>query len=422
MISDQGMARYARAWVGRLAALMFIMTRVLAHPAMAEPVPMLAAGHPVDWWFLFKFNAHAFPNCEGGTQRVCLFGGTVQSYEYGLQFVYASSESGDLKPGSGCAGDSVSDPLGATVDPIYRGRYHYVVWNDQFYDDPTIPGCSKNCSSPWGHSKGMLAWDDSGGGLVLQVTTPSWLGAATQAHPRNTDGNTLGCVHDDNVKVSQHFFALKLDKSDVLAVLRGLANASVATDVANPQVVFNGGPPDVQAAVRNLGRKSDSQEVWDVMLSSNIRLISKPSNLHVPPWQLVSSRLGGISLRTATWWAPPRIPSTTVNTEIGCWSSTLAPPGAVQIATGGEWDHTAFGLRGGPDADNNHAKIGVSVAENEGLVIFGDLNQQGSLSGANCGSSQNGRGGLFFAMKNLSLANGVRQLISRSIAPTVTNP
>ena len=374
----------------------------------ASPEPLLGPGHAVNWWFVFKFNALKFPNCDGGADRTCPFGGTIQNYVYGQQFVYASDESeakggaNVLQEGSGCVG-SVRDPVGATVDPIYHGQYHYVVWNDQFYDDPEIAGCSKNCASPWGHSKGTLAWDDDGNGVVLQVTTPSWLGAGSAAHPRQQDGNSLGCVIDDNVKVSQHFFALKLTKDDVVNVLNALQRASVVTDIADPQIVSNGGPSDVQNLVRQLGRKSTSQELFSADLSFGVKLIGKPSALHVPPWQLVSSQLGGMALRTATWWAPPRIPTTTANAGIKCWSQNLQAAGPVQIATSGKWAGVEFGLKGGPTADNNHAKIGVSLNESKGVAIFGDLNQQGALSGSNCGSSQNGRGGLFFVLPSPQL-------------------
>ena len=36
--------------------------------------PLLKADTPVDWWFVFKFNAESFPGC-GGAQRSCPFGG-----------------------------------------------------------------------------------------------------------------------------------------------------------------------------------------------------------------------------------------------------------------------------------------------------------------------------------------------------------
>jgi hypothetical protein len=323
----------------------------------------LEKGRPVDWWFVFKFNSAAFPGCGATAARQCPFGGDVQNYShFSQQFVYASSESPTLKQGSDCVGDTTEDPLGATFEEIYDGSFHYLIWNDQFYDDPVIEGCSKSCGAPWGHSKGMLAWNDSGEGLVMQVTTPSWPAAGSKRFPR-TDGNTLGCVQDDNVQVSQHFFALKLSKSDLLGVLTALQNASVVTDPSKPQIVNNGGPNDVQRLVSSLGAKSDSTKATKTLLSGGAFLISKPSRLHVPPWQLVSAELGGVSLRTATWWATPKIPTTTSSSEISCWDDTLGSPGAVEIATSGQWEGKEFGLTGGPGANFNHAKTGVSTSE-----------------------------------------------------------
>jgi len=61
--------------------------------------------------------------------------------------------------------------VGATFDQVYNGSYHYVIWNDQFYNDPNLPACGGHtfCDNPWGHSKGMLAWNDDGDGFVMQV-------------------------------------------------------------------------------------------------------------------------------------------------------------------------------------------------------------------------------------------------------------
>jgi hypothetical protein len=384
------------------------------------PTPLLEKGHPVDWWFVFKFNAKSFPGCGGGDneQRACPFGGTVQSYVLSQQYVYASSEAQTLKKGGGCVGETSTDPLGATFDEVYNGPFYYVVWNDQFYDDPAIKGCTTSCGSPWGHSKGMVAWNDAGEGLVLQVTTPSWPAAGSKQFPRKTDGNTLGCVTDDDVKVSQHFFSLKLTKDDLVKVLEALANASVVTDPDNPQVVRNGGPDDVQGLVKSLGTKTHGKSVTRVQLSTGVGLVSKPSALHVPPWQMVSAVLGGVSLRTATWWASPQIYSTTASTTIKCWDGSLGTPGAVAIATTGQWDGTAFGLKGGPGPDFNHAKIGVSTSGANHFSIFGDMNQQGTLSGTNCGSSQNGRGGLFYIIENKDLSDGISNLIQGDTAPT----
>lgn len=387
-------------------------------PAAASvPSPLLGHKHAVDWWFVFKLNASKFPDC-GGAARACPFGGTVEKYKVGQQYVFASSESPTLKQGVGCAGDTGSDPIGATFEQVYNGVFHYLIWNDQFYNDPQIDGCSGNsCGAPWGHSKGMLVWNDTGNGFVMQVTTPSWPASGSKKHPRTHDGNTLGCIDDDNVLVSQHFFALKLNKQDLVDVLHALQNASVVTDPANLQIVSNGGPSDVQELVSSLGKKSASDDVVEATLSSGVKLISKPSKLNVPAWQMVSATLGGVSLRTATWWANPKIPTTTGSTKVKCWSKSLSKPGAVEIATTGEWDDKEIGLTGGAGPNFNHAKIGVSTSGSHHLAIFGDMNQQGSLSGPNCKSSQNGRGGLFYVVDNDQLSDSVAALIKGKTAP-----
>ena len=147
----------------------------------AAPVPLIEKGHAVEWWFVFKFNSAAFPGCRGAATRQCQFGGEVQSYRvFGQQYAFASSESPSLKQGSDCVGDTTADPIGATFDEIYSNSFYYVIWNDQFYDDPRIKGCTKECGAPWGHSKGLVAWNDGGEGLVLQVSTPSWWRPATR--------------------------------------------------------------------------------------------------------------------------------------------------------------------------------------------------------------------------------------------------
>ena len=342
----------------------------------------------------------------------------MQNYRnFSQQFVYASSESPTLQQGNGCAGDTMNDPVGATFDEVYNGSFHYVVWNDQFYDDPDIKGCSESCGAPWGHSKGMVAWNDAGEGLVMQVTTPSWPAAGSQEFPRKSDGNTLGCVKDNDVQVSQHFFALRLTKDDLVKVLTALNNASVVTDTTNPQVVNNGGPADVQNLVASLGVKSASVAYSITTLSTGVQLISKPSKLKVPPWQMVSAILGGVPLRTATWWANPEIDTTTATTNIACWSTSLNKPGPVEIATTGHWSGKEFGLTGGLGTNYNHAKLGVSMSTNDHYAIFGDMNQQGTLSGTNCGSSQNGRGGTFYVVTNQVLADSLTSLISGGTAP-----
>jgi hypothetical protein len=264
----------------------------------------------------------------------------------------------------------------------------------------------------------VIAWNDSGEGLVMQVTTPDWPGSGNKNSPRASEGNSLGCTQSDNdILVSQHFFALKLTKDDVLKVLTGLENASVVTDPTSPQIVKNGGPSDIQALVRELGKRSASTTVSTAVLSSGIELISKPSDLHVPPWQMVSATLDGVDLRTATWWANPKIPTTTRSTTIACWDSSLGTPGAVEIATTGQFGGKALGLQGVASSSGNHAKIGVSLSGTHHYAIFRDMNQQGALSG-NCKSSQKGRGGLFYVIDDGALAGSLHDLITGDTAPS----
>jgi hypothetical protein len=347
---------------------------------------------------------------------------TTPKYKlFSQQFAYASSEHDVLQLGSDCVGDTTTDPLGATFDAVYNGSFHYVIWNDQFYDDPKIAGCSEECGAPWGHSKGMLAWDDAGDGLVIQVSTPSWPAAGSKNFPRKTDGNTLGCVKDNDIEVSQHFFSLKLNKDDVVKVLGALQNASVVTDPKNPQIVNNGGPADVQTLVASLGVRSKSTTFTIDRLSGGVQLISKPSKLNVPPWQMVSAALGGVPLRVASWWDSPEIYSTTEFTKLACWSTTLGPSGAVEIATTGHWNGKEFGLTGGGGPNFNHAKIGVSTAGPNHEAIFGDMNQQGdALVAGDCDSSQNGRGGLFYVVDDAGLFNSMKDLITGATAPTAS--
>jgi len=387
--------------------------------AQNTPMPLLAKGHPVNWWFVFKFNSSVFPGCGGGATRTCPFGGEVQNYKaFSQQFVYASSEVHTLQEGNDCVGDTTADPIGATFEQVYDNSFHYLIWNDQFYNDPAIKGCTTSCSAPWGHSKGMLAWNDFGEGFVLQVTTPSWPAAGSKRFPRKTDGNTLGCVKDNDVQVSQHFFALKLSKDDLAKVLTALHNASVVTDLKNPQLVNNGGPADIQALVAGLGTKSDSKTYTKDTLSNGVELISKPSRLNVPPWQMVSAILGSVPLRAATWWANPQIYTTLSSTSVTCWDDSLAKPGPVEIATTGHWSGKEFGLTGGLGTNFNHAKLGVSISADAHYSIFGDMNQQGTASGQNCSSSQNGRGGLFYVVDDAELSGSLKSLINGGTAPT----
>jgi hypothetical protein len=420
-------------WAAVTAGMMSLPSALTPVVAAEAPVPMLSKGEKVDWWFVYKFNSNKagrerpFVGCgPASEERSCLFDPKTRTRSvrplpggnFSQQYVVASSRDGELKKGEQCLGMTLQDPVGATFDQIYHGRLFFVIWNDQFYGEPKIKGCSSgHCGGSWGHSKGVLAWNEGGEGLVMQVTTPSWPGSGSERNPRKM-GNTLGCVKKpNNLNNAQHFFSVKLDKDGVMAVLKALGNASVVTDISNPQVARLGGPADIEAAAEKLGSRSDSETILVTKLTNRVTVISKPSKLHVPPWQMVSALLDGVSERTATWWASPRIYSTSRTTAVRCWSGELKVRnlrrGAVAIAKTGTWDGKTIGLIGG----QNHAKIGVVTTGDKPLAIFGDLNQQGTLNPPKCQRSQNGRGGLFFVVENRDLFDAMTDLLDGDSEP-----
>ena len=94
----------------------------------------------------------------------------------------------------------------------------------------------------------------------------------------------------------------------------------------------------------------------------------------------------------------------------GCWDDKLKKPGPVTNVLDGHWGKTTFRLVGGA----NHAKLGVSTSKN--LAIFGDMNQEGSLTKVTVGGkprcelSQNPRGGLFFVLEDKQMAADLRHM------------
>lgn len=413
---------------------------------LAAPTPLAGPGQPVDWMFAYKFNDGSFPGWDNGEVPPYgtpgIFGGYTDDYPEGLsqQYVFATSASPALVKGKGPIGATFTDPLGATFAQVYNTPgYYYILWNDQFYGNPI-----ETKSSPFGHSKGMAAWNDDGEGFVLQVSTPSWPASGCHTFSRNSqktindvknkvkvkgkpvelDYNTLGCIDDDDVEVAQHFFCLKITKGDLVNVLQGLINASVVTDPTQPALCNNGGPADVQALVKQMGKLSKSKALFTATLSSGVQLISKPSSLPVPPWQMISAQLNGLSLRVVSWWASPPIYSSTAGEIPGCWATGLGTPGDVDIALTGSWAGVTVDLIGDNGRNSNHAKIGISKDVSKTICIFGDENQQGAFSKdadsptQTCSSSQNGRGGTFYVLNNAGLFKSLTQLFAGRTAGT----
>jgi Deoxyribonuclease II len=403
----------------------------------SPPAPFLSKGHMVDWWFAFKFNATTFPR-PTNSKPSCMFGGNPGGQpraknfrkasgkpftpytKIGQDYAYASNEHSSLEKGNGYLGDSTSDPVGATFDEVYNSDLFYVIWNDQFYGDPPLT-CEKGgpaCSGPTAHSKGLIAWDANGDGFMMQVTTPDWPGAGTPDLKRK-EGNSLGCTTDNNVLLSQDFFALKLPKADLLKILAALAEEGAVTDPGNPQIVNNGGPNEVKDAVTALGSTNAEKTFTDETLSSGVRVIAKSGNLIVPPWHMTSAILGGISLRVASFQSPSPIGTTTQSKKPQCWSKDLGNPGPIDAATSGTWSGTSIGFTAGA----NHAKIGVSTADGSSITIFSDMNDAGTLTSGTeripCAVSQDYRGGMFFVLDNKDLHDSVAALLAGDSANSI---
>ncbi len=413
---------------------------------LPAPTPLAGPNQPVDWMFAYKFNDGSFPGWDDGQIPTYgspgIFGGTTDDYKEGMsqQYVFATSAKPTLVKGKGPIGATFTDPLGATFAQVYNcPGYFYVLWNDQFYGNPI-----DTKGSPAGHSKGMAAWNEDGEGFVLQVSTPSWPASGCHTFSRNSqktiddvknkvkvkgklvelDYNTLGCIDDDDVEVAQHFFCLKLTKSDLANVLKGLINASVVTDTSVKAICNNGGPAVIQDLVKQMGKTSKSTAVFTATLSSGVQLISKPSSLPVPPWQMVSAQLKGLSLRVVSWWASPPIYTTKAGDLPGCWDASLGTPGDVDIALTGSWNGVTIDLLGDNGKSSNHAKIGISKVASKPISIFGDENQQGAISPKadsdtqTCSSSQNGRGGTFYVVNNAGLFKSLTKLFAGRTAGT----
>ena len=250
---------------------------------------------------------------------------------------------------AGVSARSSADPVGATFGQVYNGKFFYVIWNDQFYGDPQGLREGGQLRRSLGSLEGLLAWNDEGNGFVMQVSTPSWPGSGSSLIKRRS-GNTLGCVKsNNNLIASQHFFALRLNKPDLLKVLKAMKLAHVVTDPDNRQIVFNGGPPDVRKLVDDLrGKPAKPPEPEDILRATlsattpneHVVLVAKPSYLFVPPWQMLSAVLSSASERAATWRNNKDFKSTKGSTQIRCWSPQVkGKPGQVAIALTGrlEW-------------------------------------------------------------------------------------
>ena len=72
------MKNFARAMTRAMSTVALLVW--CAGIALAQPVPLLNANTPVDWWFVFKFNAETGPGCPSKKIPACIFGGNPGAY------------------------------------------------------------------------------------------------------------------------------------------------------------------------------------------------------------------------------------------------------------------------------------------------------------------------------------------------------
>ena len=135
-------------------------------------------------------------------------------------------------------------------------------------------------------------------------------------------------------------------------------------------------------------------------------MISKPSGLDVPPWQMVSALRATLRSEPRRGGPSHGFRRQQATTAIKCWDEDILKtkkPGPVAIAKTGSWDELEINLR----APLNHAKIGTAIADDKKYAMFGDINQQGAPR-RRVQQDQNGRGGLFFVVRTTSCSRASR--------------
>ena len=363
-----------------------------------------------------------------------------------------------------------------------------------------LPHYNNVCGSPWGHSKGALAFEKDATGFLLQATTPNW--------PDPSQGSSyapLGCQLDDNTVFSQSFMGLTMgaeDFKDLAPVLnasrlcstgslscrngsaghmmygynctseqtRGAAWSildeafsgasttglhSVYLDVplgggssssSSSSGGGGGGAAEKEkskkkevATARRTPRLATPGAVRDRATTESdssssgsvVTVLSHAQEDAVPPWLLVAALLG-VDLGVANWWEYNYgqasicsgddyslatnhmcLTSTTLGLTLGeDGGAAQSVENAIAASFSINGTDLAWGLWGDLSGKiNSHAKYGVAAVPTQNSsgiagntwVVSGDENNQGFSCSKECSSSQNGRGGLFFALKEPEL-------------------
>ena len=273
----------------------------------------------------------------------------------------------------------------------------------------------------------MLAWNETARASSCRCRRRR--GPAPAASVSRKSGNTLGCVKtNNNLVASQHFFALKLNKEDLLEGAAGDAKRERRHRSDNRQIAQNGGPPEIRDAAEELGKKPheklrhkkpDDLKIIQTQLTADVMLISKPSNAERAA---LADGVGAARRRLRAHRHMVGLAADLLDQEVdqdrllgGHVEVRQKSPGDVIIAKNGTFGGRPLGLIGG----QNHAKVGVVTSGRTSFSIFGDLNQQGTINPVKgkCDASQNGRGGMFFVVKNDELFKTLSDMLEGEDEP-----
>ena len=292
---------------------------------------------------------------------------SVRSRHAGLCYLYADSnnpkftfftsmKSQDGKSSYECLGQGGNDPLSQTLRQIYTPakdkKPKWAFWSDQSYqpadswrgstsfpeslgtpqnsENAIYPHPHSGCSRPGAHSKGVIAYDDSGG-FLLQSSFPmypdfSFMRDAIPAFVK------LGCQLDNNVSFAQAAFCFSFPKSEAPKLQSMFKSALIcssgsptctpaAADSENSGYGIAGSLMKCQSddldsnwkAAMNYGNYKKGSDTVTVNASVNganpqgtpvpIQVVAKSQYDTQPPWVIVAQALDS-DLSVASWWSP----------------------------------------------------------------------------------------------------------------------
>ena len=291
---------------------------------------------------------------------------SVKSRSAGLCYLYADSnnpkftfftsmKSQDGKSSYECLGQGGNDPLSQTLRQIYTPaskKPKWAFWSDQSYqpadswrgstsfpksldtpqnsENAIYPHPHSGCSRPGAHSKGVIAYDESGG-FLLQSSFPMYPDFSFMSDSK-PGFVKLGCQLDNNVSFAQAAFCFSFPKSEAPKLQSMFKSALIcssgsptctpaAADSQNSGYGIVGSlmkcqsddlGPDWKAAM-NYGNYKKGSDTVTINASVNskskkgtpvpIQVVAKSQYDTQPPWAIVAQALDS-DLSVASWWSP----------------------------------------------------------------------------------------------------------------------